>query len=204
TRRALQDLGGREVEAAAECRRVRRAPTGLRVGEDELADLALGIGLGMPQPGADDALSRLQVHVARGRGPFAAALMAQTRALRALVRRLVVGEACVAVDAEQRAPHRARVGAEVRADRGHRRLQVADQAQERLAYVRLVVGAVGLEPGLVVVSRQAAQEAQAGIAEVGSHSPSCSSRPQASSWSSSTRRWPSPAWVARSVAISAK
>src|SRR5690606_21228036 len=158
----------------------------------------------MPQPGADEALPRLQVHVERGRGHFTAALMEQARALPALVRRLAVGEARVAVDAEQRAAHRARIGAEVRADRGQRRLQVADQAQEGLAHVRLVVGAVGLEPGLVVVSRQAAQEAQAGIAEVGSHSPSCSSRPQASSWSSSTRRWPSPAWVARSVAISAK
>ena len=46
------------------------------------------------------------------------------------------------MDAEQRAADGFRIGAEMLADFGQRRLQVEQQLQERSAHVRLVVGLV--------------------------------------------------------------
>ncbi len=69
------------------------------------------------------------------------------------------------MDAEQRATDATGIGAEVLADLGQRRLQVAQQAQERLPHVVFVLLAVIVEPGLVVVPRKAAQELEAGVRE---------------------------------------
>src|SRR5690606_10570077 len=138
-------------------------------------------------------------------GHLPVALVEQARALPGLVRGLVVGEARVAVDAEQRAAHFRRVGAEMRAHPGQRDLQVAEQALERLAHVGLVVRLVGLAPGALVVAGQGAEELQALVGEVGTHaSEDCSCRPQRSSWSSSARRSGSEACWPRSVAMRSK
>src|SRR3546814_9051850 len=52
---------------------MRRSGPTARVLEDELAHLALGVGLRMPQPGADETLARFQVDVERWRGQLAPA-----------------------------------------------------------------------------------------------------------------------------------
>src|SRR3546814_4646928 len=98
-----------------------------------------------------------------------AALVEQARALPGLVRRLVVGEARVALDAEQRTAHGFRFGAVVLADRVQIRLQVGQQRLEGAAHVRLVVGLVRLEPRALVVARLRAQEPEAPVCEVGRH-----------------------------------
>src|SRR6185437_1248705 len=100
---AHQLLGFLEVETPAQRRCVRSRLPAAGVVEDEVADAALGFRFGMPQPGTDEALARLQMHVERGRGHFTAALMEQARTLPGLVGRFIVGETRVAVDAEQRA-----------------------------------------------------------------------------------------------------
>ncbi|KAG1442357.1 hypothetical protein G6F57_018434 [Rhizopus arrhizus] len=123
-----------------------------RVVEDEVAHATLGFRLRMPQPGADEAFARLQVHVERGRGHFAATLMEQPRTLPGLVGRFVVGKTRVAMDAEQRATDAAGIGAEMVADLGQRRLKVAEQAQERLPHVVFVLLAVVVEPCLFVLT----------------------------------------------------
>ena len=92
--------------------------------------------------------------------------MEQARALPALVRGLVVGEAGVALDPEQRTADGLGLGAVVLADPGQDRLQVGEQALERTAYVLVVVGLVGLEPLAFVVARQTAQELEAGVGEI--------------------------------------
>src|SRR3546814_7126566 len=61
---------------------MRRSGPTARVLEDELAHLALGVGLRMPQPGADETLARFQVDVERWRGQLAPAIVEQARTLR--------------------------------------------------------------------------------------------------------------------------
>ena len=58
--------------------------------QDEMAHAALGVRFGVPQAGTDEALARLQMHVERRSGHFAAAFMEQACALPGLVRRFVV------------------------------------------------------------------------------------------------------------------
>src|SRR5690606_14250293 len=83
--------------------------------------------------------------------------------------------------------------------------QVAEQALERLADVRLVVGLVGLEPGALVVGGQGAEELQALVGEVGTHdSEDCSGRPQRSSGSRCARCSGSEACWPRGVALRSK
>src|SRR3546814_19250830 len=82
--------------------RSRRSGPTARVLEDELAHLALGVGLRMPQLGADETLARFQVDVERWRGQLAPAIVEQARTLPALVRRFVAGETGVALEPEQR------------------------------------------------------------------------------------------------------
>src|SRR3546814_6078308 len=91
----------------------------------------------MPQPCADEAVARLQVQVERRCRHLFAALVEQARALPGLVRRLVVGEARVALDAEQRAAHGLRFGTVVLAQGKQVRLQVGKQRLEGAAHVRL-------------------------------------------------------------------
>src|SRR3546814_17477601 len=76
---------------------------GAGVLEDELPHPPLRRRLRVPQPSADEAVARLQMQVERRCRHLFAALVEQARALPGLVRRLVVGEARVALDAGQRA-----------------------------------------------------------------------------------------------------
>src|SRR3546814_6813716 len=84
---------------------------GAGVLEDELPHAPLRRCFRMPQPCADEAVARLQVQVERRCRHLFAALVEQARALPGLVRRLVVCEARVALDAEQRTAHGFRFGA---------------------------------------------------------------------------------------------
>src|SRR5207342_1498910 len=123
-------------------------------------------GFRMPNAGTDEAVAGLDVDVEGGRIDFAETLVIQARARVGLVGRLVVGEARVAMDAEQRAADRAGIGAVLRADRGEVRLQVRKQLEEGAAHLRVVVGLVRLEPLAIVVAGQAAQELEALVGEV--------------------------------------
>src|SRR5690606_41976536 len=116
--------------------------------------------------------------------------------------RVVLRMTRVPVAPEQRTAVATRVGPIVRADGGDLRLQIGDQAQERLAQMPVVILAVLLEPGLVVVPGQLAQETESLVGEVDAHASSRSrSRPHASS--ASSRAWPGPAGVvSRKRAIS--
>src|SRR5690606_41858413 len=116
--------------------------------------------LRMPQAGTDEAVARLDVDIERRRGDLAPARVEDARALPGLVRRLVAGEARVAMYPEQRAAHGPRIRTVLRAHLGDDRLQVSEQEQEGLAQVALVLGLVRMEPGTVVVPRQAAQDAK--------------------------------------------
>ena len=127
---------------------------------------ALRWRLRMPEPGADEAFAGFQVDVERRRRDLAPARMEQARTLPALVRRLVVGEPRVAVEAEQRAADWPRIGAEMLADLREGGLQVREQAQEWPADMRFVIGLVRLEPRAFVVARQRAQEPEAPVAEI--------------------------------------
>src|SRR5437764_14685010 len=75
-----------------------------------------------------------------------------------LVRRLVAGEARIAMDAEHRAAGRPRVGDETWRDPGQARREVADEAQRRVADVRFVALPVHGEPLPVVVLAELAQK----------------------------------------------
>src|SRR5215212_2373947 len=75
-----------------------------------------------------------------------------------LVRRLVLREACVAVDAKERPAARARVRAEVGADLLEARRELADEGERRLEQVLLVSTLVGREPLAVVVRPQILEE----------------------------------------------
>src|SRR6185312_9098232 len=119
-RRALQRLAP-ELQVFAEGWTLRGLlPRGGIVGE-EGADLLQRVRFGVPHAAAGEAVAGLEVHVERGCGDLVAAFVEEARALPRLVRQLVVGEAGVAEDAEQRAAVLARVGAVVRADLRQRR-----------------------------------------------------------------------------------
>src|SRR3954462_7436686 len=100
--RAHQFFGSPEIVAAPECRRMRRRLPAAGIVEDELAQAALGRRFRMPQTGADEALARLQVDVEGRRLDLPPAGVEQACALPALVRSLVVGEARIAMQPEQR------------------------------------------------------------------------------------------------------
>src|SRR3546814_2042309 len=142
---------------------------GAGVLEEELPHAPLRRCFRMPQPCADEAVARLQVQVERRRRHLLAPLVEQARALPGLVRRLVVGEARVALDADQRAAHGLRFGTVVLAHGKQVRLQVGKQRLEGAAHVRLVVGLVRLEPRALVVAGQSAQKTDALVGELGRH-----------------------------------
>ncbi len=201
-RRPHQGLAPHFV-AALESRCTHRCRPAGGIVEHEIADAPLRFRFRVPDAGTQETAARLHVQVERGCRHGLAAFVEKTRAGPGLVGRLVVREARVAVDAEQRTAGAARVGAVVRADRQQVRLQVGDQALEGLLEVRLVVVAVIVEPLARVVARQRAQELEALVAEVAAHARETSrSRPQASSASSQACLGPGSV-PARSVAISA-
>ncbi len=133
-----------------------------------IADLLQRGAVGMPDAGADEDLAGLEVEVeARGVGVLAR-LVAELDAGVGLVGALVLGEAHVAVDAEERAADRPRIGVEVGADLGQARPEIADELLRRMAQLLLVALLVGLEPLAVVVGLEVAQELEELRAEVGS------------------------------------
>ena len=204
-RRAHQHFAVVEVETLAEGRAVRRGFPARRVVDDELADLALDRRRRMPDARTDEAAPGLQVHVEQRRLDLPPARMHQARALPGLVRRLVVREARVALDAVQRAADRPGIDAIVRADFRDDGHQVGQQALERGAHVRVVFGLVLQEPRAVVVTRQAAQELQARFGEIGRHDSSAARcRPQSSRASRRASFAPWAACAVRNAAISAK
>jgi len=102
---------------------------GVLLGIDVLADLIGDLGLWPPQPRADKAPARFKVNIeARCVGIFGL-LVAKVDAGVDLVRRLVFGEAGVALNAEQRAAYGAAIGQEVRAERVEGRAEVGDEVE---------------------------------------------------------------------------
>src|SRR5206468_7648693 len=79
-----------------------------------------------------------------------------------LVRRLVLGEADVAVDTEHRS---LRISADLRRELRKARVEILDQLAHWLAYFRLVLVAMRLEPGLLVVPGESTKETQSAIGE---------------------------------------
>src|SRR6186713_1438669 len=96
-RRPLQLLAA-EREAAAEGGRMHRRLPGAGVVGDEMANAPQGVRFRMPQSRAHETVPRLDVDVERGRIHLAETVVEQARPGMGLVRRLVVGEARVAVD----------------------------------------------------------------------------------------------------------
>src|SRR4051794_32333066 len=74
-----------------------------------------------------------------------------------LVRGLVAREADVAIDAEHRP---LRVAADLGCEFHEPRVHLADEVAHRLAHLTLVLGAMCLEPFLVVVLREPSKESQ--------------------------------------------
>ena len=114
----------------------------------------------MPDPAAGEDFARRQVQVEAGRVHVLGLLVLEPDARRGLVRRLVLREARVAVDAEQRAADAPGVGPQVRADLAQVRLEVLDEGERRLEHVGLVAVLVGVEPLAVVVLLQVGEEAE--------------------------------------------
>src|SRR5262249_50548486 len=84
-----------------------------------------------------------------------------------LVRRLVLREARVSVNAEERASARPRVGEEVRADLLESGREGFDEGERRLEQLFFVPLVVGREPLSVVVGTQVGQEREEPGAERG-------------------------------------
>src|SRR3546814_21034978 len=106
-------IRGLKVEGARECGGRSGLWPGAGVLEGYLPKPPLRRRLRVPQPSADEAVARLQMKVERRCRHLCAELVEQARALPGLVRRLVVGEARVALDAEQRAADGFRFGTEI-------------------------------------------------------------------------------------------
>src|ERR1700754_352767 len=146
---------------------MRRALPRPRVIGKELTQLLQHRRFWMPHAAADDTLARLDVQIEPLRLTLVPALVVEARSLQALVRLLVIGETCIAMQAIQRSAHLARIGTEMWADLAQRRGEVTDQREERLAHVALVVVLVILEPFAVVVADQRFEEAERGGREIG-------------------------------------
>src|SRR5215207_5006690 len=147
---------------------VERAPGLLprgRLVRDPLPDRLEDLGLRHPHATGDEAPARLKVQVVAG--PVdAVAPELEVRAGMRLVRALVLGEADVTVDPEQRTTRRSRIGDEVGADRAQLGADVRDEIEERLPERPLVPLLVLGEPGPVVVTFQIAQEPERVVVEV--------------------------------------
>jgi len=82
---------------------------------------------------------------------------------------LVGREACVAIDAEQRASSRARIGYQVRGDIVEHGSEVSDESECRFMGVSLVFILVRLEPVAIVVAFKASEETEEVGSEVRRH-----------------------------------
>jgi len=121
----------------------------------------------VPDAGAGHDVAGLEVQVeARGVGVLGR-LVAELDADPGLVGALVLREADVAMDAEQRPLAGPRVGVEVAADTAQPRRELGDELLRRVEQVLLVACPVGLEPVAVVVARQVAQKGKQSRTEGG-------------------------------------
>ena len=137
----------------------------IRVGCDRRADLAQRRRVRVPDTDAGERTAGLEVEVvARRVGVFREQVAEVDPGLR-LVRRLVLREADVAVDAEERAAGGSRVGAKVGADLVEERGEVADELQRRFLDAFFVAALVGLKPLAVVVPAELAQELEQNLRE---------------------------------------
>ena len=108
-------------------------------------------GVGVPDAAAGEHLARADVEVVAGRVGVLGPLVPEVDADVGLVRRLVLREAGVPMDPEERAPARPCVGAKVTADLLQLRRERLDERECRLEQVLLVSLPVGREPVAVVV-----------------------------------------------------
>ena len=145
-RRALERLA-RQAEGAAEGVGGGNPRPLLRPLCDRVADAAEGGAVRVPDAAAGEAHAGLQVEVEAGRVRVLTRLVAEVGADVGLVGRLVLGEARVPVDAEERAAVGPGVGAEVRADLGQRRGEGLDEVEHGVPHLRPVARLVRLEPG---------------------------------------------------------
>src|SRR5437667_9214500 len=128
----------------------------VRLLDDSVADLLEDRRVGMPDPGVDATLSRLQVeeisgsHVLRRRRLVVPEMDPHMGLVRALVR----GEADVSVDAGDGSSEGLRFPHEVRADLLQSCRCITDEAHRRFLDDLLVSGFVRLEPSLTVVLLQ--------------------------------------------------
>ena len=125
-------------------------------------------GGGLPEPERGEAVARLQVEVeAGGVHVVAGGYVAEVDAGVGLVGRLVLGEAGVALDAEERPAEGPGIGGEVAADLEKGLGQVLDEGEGREADLFLEEPRlVGFEPGTFVVLGQVAEESEEAWGEV--------------------------------------
>src|SRR6266508_878232 len=147
-----------EVEARPELIAVSSPLPPVRLRNDGVPDLLEGFPVGVPHPGRGEGLSRLEVEVEARGVDVAADPVAEVEAHVDLVGALVLGEPHVAVDAEQRASHRAVVGHEVGAELPEIAGEGPHELQGRLLHHVLVPRLVLGEPGPVVVLAQVLEE----------------------------------------------
>src|SRR6185312_708475 len=169
-RKALRDAAERltpEFVVLAKRATVRGAFPGGRIVHDEAADVAQGVVFRMPQSGAHETVARRDVQIERWRGDLAAAFVEDTRTGPGFVGRLVAGKAGISLDAKQRTPDLARIGAVMAAQLRDWRLQVRDQLKVRPAHAGFIIVLMRLEPRAVVVALQRAQELERGRGKVG-------------------------------------
>ena len=148
-------------------------PTGGIV-DDVGPDTAQGFSLRVPDTTADETVARREVEIEQGRikpsrrgtatrvrpGRGARGTVKKRHPGVGLVRRLVLAEARIAMNTEQRAPHLLRAGHKRRTDGRQWPHHVGDETQAGFPHIPLVGLPVGLEPGLVVVTRQLPEESQ--------------------------------------------
>src|SRR3954463_1037560 len=123
----------------------------------------------MADASAAEDLPRRQVQVQAGRLRRPGQLVAEEDAAVRLVRALVLREPGVAVDAEERAAARPRIGHQVRTDLDQPGREGLDEVERRLPDVGLVARPVGLEPVAVVVLAQLGEEREQRWRERGGH-----------------------------------
>ena len=97
----------------------------------------------MPNAAAGEDVVRADVQVVAGRVGVFGAFVPEVDSDVRLLRRFVLREASVAVDAEQRASARARIGAEVGADLLEPRREGVDERERWLEQLLLVAVSVG-------------------------------------------------------------
>jgi flavin reductase (DIM6/NTAB) family NADH-FMN oxidoreductase RutF len=144
---------------------VARGLPALRLGDDQVADAAEQVGLGMPAADAEKTLIRRDMQVEAGRMHVLAKLVTELDADVGLVGCLVACEARVAIDAHQRTAQLARIGAELRRKIRQQRRHRADELEGRRAHAVLVFCLVLFEPGFFIVAGKLFEKPEGGGTE---------------------------------------